>query len=48
MLYVKPGIAESDSRIIKIIILSGFASATYGFGAVAMAIILNGFNRLNF
>lgn len=37
---VKPGIAESDSRIMKIIILLGFVPATYGFGAVAMAIII--------
>jgi len=36
---VKPGIAESDSRIIKMAILIGFVPATYGFGAVALAII---------
>jgi len=37
---LKPDITESDSFMIKIAILIGFIPATYGFGAVAMAIIL--------
>ncbi|MDY6905508.1 MAG: hypothetical protein SWH61_12585 [Thermodesulfobacteriota bacterium] len=38
---LKPDIAESDAPLMKLLILAGFIPATYGFGAVGLAVLMH-------